>query len=186
MLPRLVAIAACAACLIALGSCSNKKPEDELGKDEAVREGLALDLDGVAYNVFITRELNFKITPDQAYYRGPGPKKGETFYGVFLEVCNSSEPEKPRQTARHFTIRDNQGTEFEPIPLPKDNQFAYNPEVLAPEECIPHAGSVADQGPTGGSLLLFKLPLAATENRPLELEIQGALPTEKRQVELDI
>ncbi|MEA2493975.1 MAG: hypothetical protein QOJ29_1886, partial [Thermoleophilaceae bacterium] len=29
------------------------------------------------------------------------------------------------------------------------------------------------QGPTSGALLLFELPLGSTENRPLELHIQG-------------
>ena len=42
-----------------------------------------------------------------------------------------------------------------------------------PNECIPEAGSVAQLGPTAGSMLLFRLPLENTENRPLELEIEG-------------
>ena len=45
--------------------------------------------------------------------------------------------------------------------------------TLHPDECIPEAGSVAQLGPTAGSMLLFKLPLENTENRPLELEIEG-------------
>jgi len=42
-----------------------------------------------------------------------------------------------------------------------------------PDECIPEEGSVAQLGPTAGSMLLFRLPLENTEYRPLELEIQG-------------
>ena len=34
---------------------------------------------------------------------------------------------------------------------------------------------MAQLGPTAGSMLLFKLPLENTENRPLELEIEGAV-----------
>ena len=45
--------------------------------------------------------------------------------------------------------------------------------MLAPNECIPESGSVAQLGPTAGSMLLFRLPLANTEYRPLELEIEG-------------
>ena len=32
---------------------------------------------------------------------------------------------------------------------------------------------MAQLGPTAGSMLLFQFPLQNTENRPLELEIQG-------------
>ena len=89
-----------------------------------------------------------------------------------------------RESASRFTLRDNQDNEFEPEPLPEDNFFAYNPRSLLPEECIPEAGSVAQLGPTAGSMLLFQLPLDVTENRPLELEIEGE--SEKRTFELDI
>ncbi len=68
-------------------------------------------------------------------------------------------------------MTDNQGEEFEPIELPDDNAFAYNAQDLTPGQCIPEDGSVAQQGPTAGSMLLFDFPLENTENRPLELEI---------------
>ena len=51
--------------------------------------------------------------------------------------------------------------------------FAYHAGELDPNECFPEAGSVAQLGPTSGSMLLFRLPLQNTEYRPLELEIQG-------------
>ena len=68
---------------------------------------------------------------------------------------------------------DNQGNEFEPEELPEDNQFAYHPRELLPHECIPAAGSVAQLGPTAGTMLLFRLPLENTEYRPLELELRA-------------
>ena len=58
------------------------------------------------------------------------------------------------------------------------------PRTLAPQECIPQAGSVAQLGPTAGSMLLFQLPLQNTENRPMELEI-GGRDGEKITFELD-
>ena len=70
-------------------------------------------------------------------------------------------------------MRDNQENSWEPEELPPENEFAYVPRTLAPEECIPQAGSVAQLGPTAGSMLLFQLPLQNTENRPMELEIGG-------------
>ena len=142
------------------------------GVDEPANEGLALPLDGIEYNVFITRELNPRITPDNAYVPpGTDAKRGETLYGVFLQACNREGG--THMTADRFKIVDNQGNEFEPEPLPEDNHFAYHPQELERDECIPEAGSVAQLGPTAGSMLLFRLPLANTEYRPLELDIQG-------------
>jgi hypothetical protein len=160
-------------CLAALAggiaACGEKDVEQ--GVEEPAREGLALDLDGLDYNVFITRELNIKIPPDDAYFEGPEPKKGETLYGVFIQVCNNSED--THRSADDFTITDNQGNEFEPEALPLDNQFAYHAGELLPDHCTPQAGSVAQLGPSAGVMLLFRLPLANTEYRPLELEIRG-------------
>jgi hypothetical protein len=160
-------------CLAALAggpaACGNK--DIKQGVDEPAREGLALPLDGVEYNVFITRQLNTKITPDKAYFEGPEAAPGETLYGVFIQVCNRSN--ETHQTAANFKIKDAQDNEFEPEELPADNAFAYHAGELGPDECFPEAGSVAQLGPTSGSMLLFRLPLQNTEYRPLELEIQG-------------
>jgi hypothetical protein len=171
---------------LTLGGLTGCGKADEVpGKDEPAREGLAIPLDGVEYNVFITRELNLRIPPDSAYYEGPAAPKGQTLYGVFLEACNKGK--RPRRATGRFKVVDNQGSEFEPTELPKDNQFAYHPRVLNPDECIPEAGSVAQQGPTAGAMLLYKLPLDVTENRPLELEIESAGGSpQKRTVELDL
>jgi hypothetical protein len=177
---RRLPIAACFIALaapLALGACG----DDEQGIDEPAREGLAIELGGVDYTVFITRELNPKITPDDAYVTEEAPP-GEALYGIFLRACNVS---KDRRTpASDFVVRDNQDNTFQPESLPADNQFAYTPHTLDPKECIPEAGSVAQLGPTAGSMLLFKFPLENTENRPLELTIeQGG---QKRTFTLDI
>jgi hypothetical protein len=150
--------------------------------DEPAREGLALELGGVEYNVFITRQLNPRITPDKAYVTEEAPT-GETLYGVFIEVCNNSDEE--HTPSEEFVILDNQSNRFEPEELPEDNAFAYHARPLSPRECIPEAGGVAQLGPTEGSMLLFQLPLETTENRPLELEVEGE-GDEKLTFELDI
>ncbi|MEA2417807.1 MAG: hypothetical protein QOE60_13 [Thermoleophilaceae bacterium] len=177
---RRLPILACALVLAAplgLVACGDK----EQGIDEPANEGLAIELEGVDYTVFITRELNPKITPDNAYVtEEAGP--GEALYGVFLRACNVSKDR--RSLATDFTVHDNQNNKFDPEPLPEDNQFAYQPRTLDPEECLPEAGSVAQLGPTAASMLLFKFPLENTENRPLELEIQQG--GQKRTFELDI
>ena len=86
-------------------------------------------------------------------------------------------------------MEDNQGNEFEPIELEADNAFAYRATKLQGEECVPEVGSVAQLGPTAGSMLLFDFPLENTENRPLELVVTGTDPqgeSETKRFELDL
>ena len=170
-MPRRLLMLLCLA-VLAAGATACGNADKKLGVDEPAVEGLALPLDGIDYNIFITRELNPRITPDKSYVEpGTAPDATHTLYGVFLQACNRGKDSS--QTADRFKIVDNQGNEFEPEPLPQSNDFAYQPQVLAPDECIPEAGSVAQLGPTAGAMLLFRLPLANTEYRPLELEIEG-------------
>ena len=169
-MPRRLLMLLCLAALAGgLAACGNS--DVEKGVEEPAREGLALELEGIEYNVFITRQLNTKVTPDMAYFDGPEPAEGETLYGVFIQVCNRSDD--THETADDFKIMDAQGHEFEPEELPEDNAFAYHAGELEPNECFPEAGSVAQLGPTSGSMLMFRLPLENTEYRPLELEVQG-------------
>jgi len=188
MAPRSVAALLLLALVASLGvSACGTTPQEVRGG--AYREGLAFPVGGIDYNVFITRELNLRVPPDKAFYQGPEPAKDQLLYGVFLQACNSGE--KPRPTAEHFIVKDSEGTEFEPVELPKDNAFAYHPARLQPDQCIPESGSVAQQGPTAASMLLFKIPLSNTENRPLELEIQSPFDVtrarrETARVQLDI
>jgi hypothetical protein len=165
---KTIAAAFALALAAAVAGCGGSSGQ---GTEEPAREGLSLPLAGIDYNVFITRELNPQIPPDNAYYKGPLPRRGEALYGVFLQACNNGKDAMP--TASHFTVVDNQGNEFHPTPLRPDNDFAYHPTRLLPKECEPQAGSVAQLGPTAGSMLLFRLPISNTDNRPLELEIKA-------------
>ena len=172
----LIAVAA----LAGLSACGDEEP----GIDEPAREGLAIPVDGVQYNVFITRQINPKIQPDQDLYRGPPPAEGSTFYGIFIQACNDTDERHEAIDVRDFVVKDNQDEEFELMDLPEENVFAYRPVALDPGECIPEAGSVNQLGQSGGALLMFEIPLDATENRPLELELEGA--EETKAVELDL
>jgi hypothetical protein len=178
-LRKIVAACAAAAVLVPILSACG----EEQGVDEPAREGLAIEVGGINYNVFITRQLNLEIPPDKDYYHGPAAKPGNALYGVFVQACNISENED-RTTTEDFVVEDNQGTEFEPIELEEDNAFAYRRVKLQGNECLPEEGSVAQQGPTAGSMLLFDFPLENTENRPLELIVSGG--GETKHFELDI
>jgi hypothetical protein len=182
-MPRRLPVLLCALALAA-GAVACGEADVEQGVEEPAREGLALELEGIEYNVFITRELNPRVTPDDAYVEADTePGKDETLYGVFLQACNRTD--EPHTAVSRFKIVDNQGNEFEPEQLPSDNKFAYHAKELLPNECLPKAGSVAQLGPSAGLMLLFRLPLANTEYRPLELEIEGT-GDEHLTYELDI
>ena len=182
-MPRRLVMLLCLAVLAAVaGACG--EADVEQGVEEPAREGIAVPLDGVDYNVFITRQLNTKIPPDDAYVDEDIEQgRDETLYGVFIQVCNRSDD--THETTDSFKIVDSQGNEFEPEELPEDNPFAYHARELAPDECIPETGSVAQLEPTAGAMILFRLPLANTEFRPLELEVEGS-GDEGLKFELDI
>ena len=156
---------------------------DEPGVDEPAREGLAIDIGGVDYNVGITRQLNLEIPPDKAFYAGPPAKPGHALYGVFIQACNATKD--TLTSADDFVVEDNQGNEFEPIELPEDNPFAYQSTDLAKDDCVPEEGGIAEQGPLAASMLVFDFPIETTENRPLELIITPPEGESKR-IELDL
>jgi hypothetical protein len=183
-------IAACAAALAvggALSACG-----EEVGTEaKPAREGLAVHVAGVYYNIFITRELNLKITPDRAYYKGPPAGRNRILYGVFVQACGTSGKRVRTTAVNNFSVEDNQGNVYEPKVLPRDNPFAYHSVFVSKDQCFPEPGSVAQQGPTAASMLLFEFPLQNTENRPLTLHIKGPIDllTQKQEsklVELDL
>ena len=179
-------LAALALCLLAFGLTACGKENDESiqgtgSPGEAFREGLAEEMDGLTYNVFITRQLNTRITPDSAFYRGPDPGRKETLFGVFVQVCN--EGKKPEQAVQpdRFILRDAQENEFRPLKLPVTNAFSYRARTINPNECIPAAGSVAEQNSAAGALLIYKIPVENLENRPISLEIEGKFNLQRNQ-----
>jgi hypothetical protein len=165
---RLIAVLAALLVAVVVVACGNEK---EPGIDEPAREGLYVEMGGLQYNVFITRQLNPEIQPDVAYYNGDPAPKGILLYGVFIQTCNDSGD--VHDSASEFVVHDNQDNVFEPVALEPGNQFAYESRPIANEECQPKAGSVAQLGPTDASMLLFEIPVEKAENRPLELEIKN-------------
>jgi hypothetical protein len=180
---RLLAVSAVA--LLAIGVLSGCSKKEVL----PTREGLPIAINGIDYTVFITRELNPRDTEDRDYYTGPEAPPGFAYFGVFIQACNAHDNAPMRTPVKDFKIIDTQGTQYTPTTLPANDIFAYKAQPLGSNQCIPVAGSTAAGAPTGGSLLLFKLPIAGIENRPLDLEISppitGTSP-KKQRIELDI
>lgn len=154
------------------GDEARKKLEKGQSSD-GIREGLAVPVDGVRYNVYISRLINPRDPEDRQYYPGPDPKPGKMLFGVFIQACAPSGAGKPLMTTRTLSIEDILGDTFEPIQLPDSNVFAYRPVRLNPGTCEPNQVSASAYAPTGGSMLVFEMPVQAAENRPLQLVIEG-------------
>jgi hypothetical protein len=87
------------------------------------------------------------------------------------------------EPAREFVIQDTEEKTYRPIPIDVEaNPFAYAPEPIPPKVILPLRDSLAGQGPTNGSLILFRLPLDAFANRPLVFKVLG----EEGEIEVDI
>lgn len=154
-------------------------------------EGQSVKVNGLSYTVFITRELNLRDPEDHDYYQGPEAPPGFNYYGVFIQVCNDVNHTHGGASipVNNFRIIDTQGDQFTPTRLPATNVFAYRPRPLSAKQCLPTPGSAPAAGVIGGSLLLFRIPVKAIENRPMDLEInpQGPAPVpDTQRIELDI
>src|SRR3954447_24179224 len=162
--PKVAALACALVALVALTGCENTR------EHKAGREGLPEKIGNVDYNVYITCELNLRDREDQGYYQGPEAPPGFALYGVFLQACNPSSNANQHWTpASNFEIEDTAGNKFKPLQIPANNIWAYRARPLKEHACIPETGSLAAAGPTNGALLIFRLPLATLENRPLDL-----------------
>jgi hypothetical protein len=147
-----------------------------------VVEGEVVELGDLKYQVVFSRFLNPNDNEDSAYLVGQPPtKKGSAYFGVFLEVQNKSE--ENQKLAETFTIADADEETFDAIPSESLYAFPFGGEV-EPQEPIPAPDSTPQQGPIEGSLVLFELPSAASENRPLTLSIDG--PEGPAEVTLDL
>jgi hypothetical protein len=193
---RIIAAALPLALAVALGACGNR--HDTV--TEAESEGLYVDVGGLTYQVQISRELNARDEEDQAYLKGlppgtPALKPSESWFGVFMQVRN--EENEPATSARDFRIVNTQYEEgkpcepvngcFEAVQLDGAvNPFAWTSTQVDPGELFPPSSSAAQYGPIQGSMVLFRIPFASYQNRPLELTITGALPTQEGRVTLDL
>jgi hypothetical protein len=174
-LALLVGLAALCGAVLAVAGCGE---EEEL----EVVEGEPVELDGVAYNVVISRFLNPDDTEDAEYLVGePDPGPEELYLGVFMHVSN--EGSEPAEITDEFTVVDTQDVEYEPVP--SESPYALEPTTLEPGGELPPPDSTAAAGPIQGSMVLFLIDQTSTENRPLELEIPSA-SGETGIVELDI
>lgn len=162
------------------GACGNHRDE-EARVVHIESEGLYLNVGELKYQVQISRQLNPGDAQDRPYLAGiPEPLReladDEVWFGVFVQVQN--EADEPRRPSDDITVLDTQETVFRPVPLHESNPFAYRAdEPIPPGKVIPLSDTPAYDSPIRGRLLLFKLPLSALDNRPLEFVIEGRTQT---------
>ncbi|HEX2411354.1 MAG TPA: hypothetical protein VHJ39_09320 [Solirubrobacteraceae bacterium] len=160
-------------------------------KTTAETEGLYLDINGLKYQVQLSRYMNPADVEDREYFIGlpettPQPAADETWFGVWVRVENTSEDET-RPSATRWEIHDTQDNVYRPIPInPEDNPFVYEPVDVPPKTVIPLPSNAAGQGPIQGSLLLFKIRTDSLQNRPLELRFSNGGSSQEGTYDLDV
>lgn len=150
-------------------------------------EGVYVNTGELKYQVQISRQINPNDAEDRDYLAGMtgGDRQlaeDEDFFGVFIRVMNTSDEEHP--SASEFFIEDTTGKKFEPVRV--SNPVGYRPMVVKPGDQIPVPGSQGRENPTQGGLVLFKIPVASFDNRPLELHIAPPQGGEEATVDLDV
>jgi hypothetical protein len=180
-----LALAVCAAVL--LSACGGSDTTDNLhAKDESGY----VDLGNLKYQVQLSRELNPYDTEDSSYLLGLTPVDArltaqQAWFGVFMLAIDKHS--QPYEAAHGFSVTDTQGLSYRPTPVTGDNPFAYHATMVQPHDQLPVKGSAGYNGPTGGLVLLFKVPLSAFDNRPLVLHITDPTnPRREATIDLDV
>jgi hypothetical protein len=157
----------------------------------AETEGLYLDVNGLKYQIEMSRYLNPDDVEDREYLVGL-PEGGdqlaadEIFFGVWVRVENTSE-EETLPAATTWEIHDTQENIYRPLAVDEElNPFVFTPVDVPPLTVLPLTTSAAGQGPTQGLLLLFKLKIDSLQNRPLELKFSNGGDSAEGTYDLDV
>jgi hypothetical protein len=184
MRARLLTLLLVIVAALAVGACGDKE-EITLHGDT---EGTYIDVGGLKYQVQISRLLNPTDREDEGYLIDlPADQTlGATdhWFAVFMRVENDSD--KAERAATVYDIRDTQGNVYRPIEMGPKNVFAYRSAVLQPKDLLPLPSSPAAENTIQGSMLLFKIPVANFQNRPLVLEIHPPAGGPTGTVDLDV
>jgi hypothetical protein len=169
---------------VALAACGNKPKIRTTGETE----GTYLNIGPLVYQVQLSRQLNPRDIEDRTYLEGIAPAQSvldrqHTWFGVFVRVANETDQSHP--VDGRFSIEDTQDDVYTPTPQAPSNPFTFQPQTLPGGQIIPNSNSVAGEGVIQGSLVLFKLPVQALDNRPLELVVKDGLNNAGR-IKLDV
>lgn len=180
MRARRLSAAVCAIAVGALaGGCGFGLHDDHNADSNS--QGIYVHAGPVTYQLQVSRELDPYSPEDSGYLAGLSKKEAtlspsQLWFGVFLWAKN--ETNRTQMTTNNFDIVDTEGHIYRPLHLsPSANPYIWYSMPLAPGATEPNGDTTAGYGPTGGRLLLFKLPALGTlsvyNNRPLTLQIRG-------------
>ncbi len=185
---RLIRIALATALLaVVAAGCGNEDEEVTV----AETEGIYLDINGLKYQIEMSRYMNPNDIEDSEYLIGlpessAPPTEDEIYFGVWVRVENVSEDET-RPAASNWEIHDTQDNVYRPIAIDTEiNPFAFEAVDVPPKTVLPLASSAAGQGPIQGSLLLFKIRNESFQNRPLELTFSNGGGSQEGVYDLDV
>ncbi len=142
--------------------------KEENSKDTV--EGVPVQLGDLEYKVLFSRFLNPDDVEDHEYLVGqPAPGPDQIYLGVFVQIVNKSHS-ADETIPSGWVVTDTQRDSYSPLPSKSPYALAFDAPV-GPEDQVPALDSTPQQGPIGGSMILFSIPNSATANRPLELTI---------------
>jgi hypothetical protein len=156
----------------------------------AENDGVYVTAGPLTYQLQVSRQLNPYSTEDSQYVKGlpvadATLRPTQLWYGVFMWAKNQTK--RYHVTTNNFDIVDTDGTHYYPLPVnPVLNGYAWQAQPLAPGAVQPGPDTQASFGPTQGGLLLFKLPNAVYDNRPLTFEIRGPSGNLESTISLDL
>jgi hypothetical protein len=157
---------------------------------EAREEGHQVIVNGVNYQVQISRLMNPFTDADRQYFIGlAGPDReledDQEWFGVWIRAQNRED--EPRPLADHFEVHDTLGARYQPVRVDDSNPFAYQPGTIEGGVTeYPAVNDAAGARTPQGALLLFKLRRESVDNRPLELMVRHRASAESERVILDI
>jgi len=155
----------------------------------AETEAIYINLDGLKYQVQVSRQLNPLTIDDRDYLNGiPAEDRqlrdDEEWFGIWMRAENNEQ--EPHRLTDDFEIVDTQENVYRPVFVGPENVFAYRPVVVQPNENYPDPNSPAGERQPQGALVLFKVRRFSLDNRPLELIVTGSESGEKASVALDV
>ena len=184
---RLIALLLVVLATAAVAGCEDKSRP----RTFAETEGPYLNLDGLSYQIQMSRILQPSSPEDSAYLKGLAEgvdidPKTQTWFGVWLRVENATD--ETLRPADSFRITDTLENEFFPMVLdPSANSFVYQPSDMPPGSLLPVLDSPAAEGPIQeGALILFRVSLSSLFNRPLEFHIEHTGAGTPGRIALDV
>jgi hypothetical protein len=180
------------AAVLALSACGESHTRITTGTyaGESGANAPYLNVGPLIYEVQLSRELNPANSEDATYLQGLTPEErklepGQEWFAVFMQVYNNHNKAYPAATS--LTVTDTQENSYTPVAPGEGNQFAYRGGMVEPKNQIPLPGTVADDDPAEGVVLLYKIQIVSLDNRPLELKIVSPEnPKETASAELDV